>query len=292
MYKEVAIDPKCMAKIEYYYLLKRDFGFNEGRYVVADIKQWAKTAFQIAKCSDIPPAKKKSVTNFLNKVQRGKITDTFVLTQDRKVIQESIWEEWRTNQSDHRKFSTSVSESRIFGCLNHDAIIEGCDEWKIPKSILIKRTSAVDIVATIEPLLYLSKELTLIDPYFRLFDNKTLAELFKVLQRNSVIKLTVVSTVDNPDYQKTYDDNYKQLNTRSISFRWVKVQNGSFHDRYLLTDVGAIAAGQGFMTAQEKGVSSDKLEMNLVDKKVAQERLQDVETAIKEKKAVVFELEK
>ena len=116
MFKEIAIDPACMADLEYYYLLKREFGFNKGRYAVADIKTWAKAAVQFVKNSGMPPVKQKSVKTYLNQVQRGKVAQTFLLTKDRTAIKEPRWGEWWKTQSAHRNFSVLLSESGIAGC--------------------------------------------------------------------------------------------------------------------------------------------------------------------------------
>lgn len=84
MYKEIAFDPECMAEYEYYGLLKQNFGFEKGRYVIASKKEWAKEAFQAVKASEISPVKKKSVTNYLNNLQKEKneIYSSFLLTEN------------------------------------------------------------------------------------------------------------------------------------------------------------------------------------------------------------------
>jgi predicted DNA-binding ArsR family transcriptional regulator len=287
MYKEIAIDPACMADYSYYILLKREFGFDKGRYLAADIKAWARAAFQFAKGSDISPNKKKSVTNFLNKVQRGKVSNTFLLVKDREAIKEPSWEEWWATQSAHRNFSASLSESGIARCINHDAVLDRCDEWEIPPSISVKRDSAVGIVAAIEPLLYLSKEITIVDQYFRLTDNETLIELFKVLEHCYATKLTVVTSMGNPNIKASYLRDLQTLNTRSISFNWIKAPNKYFHDRYLLTDIGALKAGHGFMTEIKKGIHSDMLNINFVSQDEAQRTHQEINNSIQSGAMVV-----
>ncbi len=42
MYKEIALDPHCMSEFHYYGLLKSEFGFESGRYVIAPTKEWVR----------------------------------------------------------------------------------------------------------------------------------------------------------------------------------------------------------------------------------------------------------
>ena len=171
MYKEIAIDPKCMAKKEYFTLLKEHFGFDKGRYIVAEIKPWVKEAVKTIKGThSLRPKEKKAIKTFLNRATTRKKhkQEYFLLSDDRKSIKDSIsWEEWWKKQSEYRPFSVSFSESDIDGCINHEMFTyDDCDEWEIPPSISVKGDSAVDIVAALKPLLYLSKEITIIDSYF------------------------------------------------------------------------------------------------------------------------------
>ena len=263
MYKEVAIDPKCMAEYIYYVLVKREFGFDKGRYAAADVKQWAREAFQIVKKSDMQTIRKKSVTNFLNRVQRGMESERFLLASDRKLIKGDDWNSWWVAQMKHRPFSASVSESDLEGTINHDAILDDCQQWKVPPSVSVDR-SAEDIVSPIESLIYISREVLLVDQFFRFSDNNTLLELFKMLSVSPVTKFTVVTSMDTVNIQQVYEREYKALNIHSIMFNWIKAPARYFHDRYFVSDVGAVKAGHGFMPEVKKGIHADKLNINIV----------------------------
>ena len=65
MYKEVAIDPRCMADMEYYNLVKQHFGYDKGRYISAEVKVWTKEAMEYVKKSDLSDVKLQSVKNYL-----------------------------------------------------------------------------------------------------------------------------------------------------------------------------------------------------------------------------------
>jgi len=290
MYKEIAIDPACMGEFDYYQLLKLQFGFDKGRYVSADIKSWADEAFHIVKESDLPDVKKKSVKHFLNQVKSGQVSDTFLLTNERKSIKAQPWREWWKAQSELRAFSVSVSKT-CEDSIIYDDILNGCDQWEVSPSISVERNSALAIVKAIKPLIYLSEEITLVDPYFTFESkNKTLIELLKVVSQCSVKKFTVVTSMGSPDVKGIYSKEFKSLKISLSSFDWIIVDDKFFHDRYLLTHIGAVKAGHGFMTEIEKGTPADMLNLNIVSKKEANRTSKEIESITKTNKATIHKL--
>jgi len=265
MYKEIAIDPHCMAYFEYYVLLKREFGFNKGRYAATDIKEWAKEAFQNAKNSKMPPVKKKSVTSFLNRVQRGKDSDGFLLTIDRKQAKANSWNEWWINQSQLRKFDATVSVANIEGSINIEQIMEGSSDWEIPSSISVDKT-ADEIINAIEPLLKLSTKVLLVDQYFRLSGNESLTRLVEKVNETSISRLTIITSMETRDIKRLFEVEIRPLIKEGLAFEWIKVPGKAFHDRYLISDIGALRVGQGFMVDTKKGAHADLLNINLVSK--------------------------
>ena len=284
MYKEVAIDPSCMADYHYYALLKQAFGFEKGRYVSADRNEWANEAFQVVKKSDIQPVKKKSVTNFLNKLKKDKTREIFLLADLRKDIKVKPWNEWFKQQEGLRKFSLCLSESGGADFVNHDGILEDCIPWRLPPSVSIKR-EAKEIIATLEPLIYLSKELIIVDQYFRLSKNKTLDELLETLRVCNVSKLTIVTGKETASLEQVFNREYKSKNT--VSFTWIKAPDKYFHDRYFISDVGAVKAGHGFMPEVVKGIHADDLNINLVSRDEAQGVRDSLDKVLASGKAVV-----
>lgn len=269
MYKEVALDPACMAEYHYYALIKREFGFDKGRYAAAEVKEWAKAAVKFVKDSDLQPVKKSSIKTFLNRVQRGKESSTFLLAGDRKAVAGIDWNTWWNAQQQVRGFSVSISDGGVEGAVSHDEILEGCEQWEIPASTSVER-SAEDIIGVLDPLLLMSKEVILVDQYFRLSKNGSLEELVRLLNGSSVSSLTIVSSMGTPNAQQVYAREYKPLNNRGFKFVWINAPDKYFHDRYVVTDIGALRAGHGFMPEIKKGTHADKLNFNLISKEEAQ----------------------
>ncbi|MBE8232535.1 MAG: hypothetical protein HAW67_02280, partial [Endozoicomonadaceae bacterium] len=67
MYQEVAFDPECFSEYHYYGLLKSEFGFEKGRYIVAPIRSWVREAVKAVKDSQqIKPIRKQTIKNFVS----------------------------------------------------------------------------------------------------------------------------------------------------------------------------------------------------------------------------------
>lgn len=269
MYKEVAFNPSCLGRFEYYSLLKQQFGFDKGRYVAADRRAWSQEAMVAVKQAELSVIREQSIKNYLNKLPRSKEHDEFFLAPDRPKIDGQLWLAWLDRQLLVRPFDATISEPADSGRLDIDAINNGCHGWAVPASISVPRTADA-IIDAVRGLLQLSTEITLVDPYFRLGDNRTLSELFRVLQGTSVRSVCVVSTIDITDPHRVYQRDYLGINARGVGLEWVVAPDKFFHDRYLISDVGAIRAGHGFMSDVMKGGHADWLNLNLIGADEAQ----------------------
>jgi hypothetical protein len=284
MYKEVAFDPSCMSEIEYYYLVKQHFGFERGRYISAEVRPWAQEAMAHVKDSELQPVRKKSVKNYLNKLGRAKESKEFLLTRDRQAIEAENWVDWFEQQEGIRQFSCTVVRDAADDQINIDQIGEECEQWVVPPSISVKRTPRA-IIGALYPLLVLSTRVTLIDPYFRISSNPSLRELFRALGGTSVNQLRVATTMDSPSPQDAYDNNLKQLNQTGMHFEWIKVPDKYFHDRYVITDVGAIKSGHGFLAETERGTHSDLANMNIIGYDEARRTISDLDGLLADNRA-------
>lgn len=286
MYKEIAINPECMAHIEYYFLLKRETGYEQGRYLVADTRQWADEAFSTVRDADIPTIKKKSIKNFLNKLKKNRTNEHFVYPVDRQAIKGVCWSDWWEHQCAHRGFAVTLSEQSVGGSTCHMEVIEGNEDWNLSPSILLRRDS-IDIVDVIEPLLLMSKELMIVDQYFSFSSNSTLQELCRRLGRlGSLSTIHLVTSINTANPAGVYEREYGPLLPKDISMRVTEVPPKYFHDRYMMTDVGGIKAGYGFGDGPEKGAPSDMLSVSLMSFSEATFVRESLKSAIKSGTAV------
>lgn len=286
MYKEIAFDPKCLADIDYYRLIKREFGFDKGRYIAADRKKWVAEAMQWVKASSLQEVKKKSVKNFLNSISRNKNNGITILPIDRRSFLESDWSVWHAQQHAQRRFEVTISLKPIPERLTVDDIDELPAQWVVPASLRIKRTST-DIVSAIGSLLRISQQLTIIDPYFRLTNNNTFKELLKSEFCKNLSKITIVTALSNADAKRVFEKEYQEINKHCIEVKWIRVPDKYFHARYAITDFGAVRSDPGFMEQIERGINADYAPINIISKVEADKALADLEELLQQSRAII-----
>ncbi|MEW5118752.1 hypothetical protein QWY69_021350 [Klebsiella aerogenes] len=290
MYKEIAFDPECMAEYEYYGLLKQSFGFEKGRYVIASAKDWAKEAFQAVKASEISPVKKKSVTNYLNNLQREKKRNIFLLPTYRKDIgAEHIekWSTWINHQHKKHAFSLIISNKAGDNNISYEQINESPENWVISPTYPISKT-AKEIVSTIKPMLFLSDELIIIDQHFRLAHNEVLKKIFQEIQTiNNIIAITLITSINTNNPQDVFNSEYSTKFAYIPSFKILVAPPKYFHDRYLITNNAAIKAGHGFSEGVIQGAQSDMLSLSYVGEDEYRKTLEFVDKIVVDKIATI-----
>ncbi|GAB2922157.1 hypothetical protein [Rheinheimera gaetbuli] len=290
MYREVAFDPQCLAQYEYYALLKRDIGFETGRYVVAPMKEWIREAFAAAKNStELAPIKRQSVKQFLNKMLKEHGSGKMLLPKYRPIVDSSDWCNWYHAQEQFQEFDVVVSE-RIGAALNHEHILENHHNWYIPPTIRIEKQVS-SILTVIGGLMRFGGAITIIDQYFRLATNDVLHAIFDVLNSDkSITSLTLVTSVTTSNPQGIFDREYRLRYQVIPKLKLVVVPERFFHDRYVMSNYGALKSGQGFADGVAMGAQSDKLNIGLCGYVEYSETLGDLKALIDDGRATVYEL--
>ena len=263
MYREVAIDPSCLADFTYYVLIKTEFGFEKGRYVSAVVKRWANEAYPHVKSSDLPPVKKKSVTNFLNKLRKSGDGNIFKLARFRSSIDCDDWMQWWAKQNELSPFSVTLSDQALPSALSYIDVLSNAERWVVAPTELRDR-KAEDIVGLIEPLLRVSSRLLIIDQYFSFANNNTLQALLEALgsDRCSIAELQIVTAINTKEPQNVFKNEHQALITTDVKITLTEMPLKFIHDRYFITDAGALKAGQGFKEGAEAGAPSDKVSIS------------------------------
>ncbi|MBC3219964.1 hypothetical protein [Serratia fonticola] len=291
MYKEIAFDPECMAEYEYYGLLKQNFGFEKGRYVIASKKEWAKEAFQAVKASEISPVKKKSVTNYLNNLQKEKKRNIFLLPTYRKYIgTEHIenWSTWLNHQHEEHAFSLIISNKAGDNNITYEQINDAPENWVISPTYPISKT-AQEIVSTIKPMLLLSDELLIIDQYFHLTNNKVLKKIFQEIQTiKNIASVTLVTSIKTNNPQEVFNNEYSTKFAYIPNFEMLVAPPKYFHDRYLITNNAAIKAGHGFSEGVIQGAQSDILSLSYVGEDEYRKTLEFVKKIVVDQIATIY----
>jgi len=273
MYKEVALDPQCMAEYHYYGLLKTNFGFEKGRYVIAPVRDWVKEAYQAVKNSDIQIVKRKSVTSYLNKLQKSRDDELIILPLYRATASSQPyvdWVQWLAEQQQVKIFGAVVSERLASHSINHDQILNEHADWVISPTVTVNKT-AREILGIIAPLLQCSNELMIVDQYFSLASNNVLKAIFTELQTLQTVKsITLVTSVITLNPEVVFQSEFSNRFAFVPEFKLVVAPAKFFHDRYMITDNGAIKAGCGFSEGVVKNVQADALSISFCGKAESQ----------------------
>ncbi|KZN29046.1 hypothetical protein N480_09770 [Pseudoalteromonas luteoviolacea S2607] len=295
MYKEVALDPSCLVDFHYYGLLKTAFGFEKGRYVIAPVRNWAQQAFHYVKHSELQDVKKKSITNYLNKLQKSKDESLILLPkyrQDTGKEFEANWIQWLEHQLKLRDFSSVVSENLGESAISYNQLIEEHPAWKIPPSIRINK-KAQDILEAISPVFYLSEKILIVDQYFKLSSNPVLTGVFSLLQQLKYTKsLTLVTSIETLRPLEVFQNEYANKFDFIPNFKLIVAPERYFHDRYIITEKAAIKSGQGFSQDVIKGTQADRLSINLAGIDECDETRLWVGKVVEDGKASCIELKK
>lgn len=294
MYKEVAFDPECLSEYHYYGILRREFGAEKGRFIVAAVNEWAQEAFSVVKNSEIQDVKKKSIKTYLNTLRKNKGGNILVLPSYRESLVDPAsvknWYEWLVAQKQHMEFDATVSERNISGAVNYEAIIDDCEEWSVPPSIRVDRTERA-IVEALMPLVRLGTRITIIDQFFKLAGNSVLHELLRrISETGSIDKITIVTSIDTAAPNQVFETEYGSKHPCIPRVDLIVAPERFFHDRYFITNNSAVKSGHGFSDAPRAGTHADRLSLNLCGKNEKVETENDLLAVIGRENTKVIEL--
>ena len=191
------------------------------------------------------------------------------------------------SQMTNRKFSATVSETKLEDCISFEDIIDDSDKWYVKPSVRVNKTPK-EIVDSFISLLVLSERLLIVDPYLSISSNKVLIELFTRLnQLPNIKRITIASAIKTKNPGSAFKSQYEKMLPEGINFELIEFPDKYFHDRYVITERGALQLGQGLKDELEKGAHADKLGIHLVSEEDANSVHKSLKEALDERKASV-----
>ena len=184
------------------------------------------------------------------------------LPKYREIEKLNQWPEWCKKALEVAPFNSIISERFELG-LTLDEILDNPNCWNIAPTVQIRKTSS-EIVGVIAPLINLGGTLTIIDQYFKLSNNAVLEGIINAaISKSSVSSITIVTAVNTASPEKVFQNQYLSLYPTCPSVNLIVAPEKYFHDRYVISELGAIKAGHGFSEAPELGAQSDLLSISL-----------------------------
>lgn len=269
MFKEIAINPLSVVANYNCCCLINDtlFGFERGRYIIADSKSWAEEAFKSYKnlregYSDIQQEKIDSLLELARFKERAE--EFFLLPSYRSKITGDNWQDWWQKQTNLHPFDATLAEQtdtskHIYS--NND--IWGYVDWKPLSSPIIDRTRANNFIPPLLSLIRISSNIVWVDKYFGLSTGrnrkkaiKSIKELLSKLTNN--IQSLIIITANNNDSFNVSD--FQGVSTIVNRIKIIYVDGEDLHDRLFITDVGAIKATAGFIECNARNQTPSEIQ--------------------------------
>ena len=248
------ISPKFCKDFEELKQLKREFGPFKARFIYHVPNNWSKV---LADWTDdfIEPVKKASAFELIRQIKDG---GYLIPDPSGQITWDQALERIQT-QPDAFEFGVGdfVQPEPL---KEWEAVYDKIADTE--KTGFLIKGSAKEILFFAEPLIKTAKFIYLIDPYFNPFDDPNHRELLEGIARHT--RATKCKTLGIISYNKDHQlpqpledkirDSLMSLIRPGMAVHWHIIRPSyelELHDRYLLTDKGAIGLGKGASRARK-----------------------------------------
>ncbi len=257
MFYEYAIDPQLLAEPATSEALVRDLANNDHRLIAGPERPWRREGYTQLKKSDLSDVKRRTLTNHLNKVKFTRRLDKarhpneplldFFLREHQSQPYTAIMSEQPDETDSIFKFSELLGRQP--------------PGWKEHSSTTIVN-NPVALFELVRPLLLLSKQIDIVDPYLSFFQPSWLRyqPFLNLLFSNSdsyclgrgidTVRLHTSMYYESMEHllKKLREEGFATGVTVKVSHWPVE----EMHDRFLITEIGALQVGSGFGLDPEK----------------------------------------
>jgi hypothetical protein len=287
MFKEVAFDPKCLNEFSYYTILTQNISFDTGRFISACPFLWAQEAMESVKHAKMQNVKRQSIKNFIIKVRQEKVGH--FITAPNRTSYSRPWLSWVKKENENKAFDTIITSEveKVTNSINDLGVSSNDASWNNPISRRIKRDEN-EIVDALKTMIQSSSRFTMIDQYLQINCNPIIDKLLEFLSKNESIKeLFLVTASCTNDPMKGFNSEYgKYKDLPKITI--VKANPKYFHDRFAISEFGAIYSGQGFSLGGDEGTPTEFLKWGFISYVDANIELESIEKAVSDGCAIKY----
>lgn len=258
MISEYAIEPETIgAEWRTFKDLIDRFGVDKGRLISRLPNKWEKKVIQAAKEAGVPDIRLSSIIERLHG-SKHKIVDF-----NRAFDHNTVWTENALREHVVKPFKAIITDTEMATCaeaLEPDDCTDAHPLLEAKTSCDVART-ADELADALYPIVAVSKEVDIVDPFFDLRPTKgnylstLVALLFRLTEspgQNKTIRIHFRDHDTRPSSEVLARDGAAQVSGllppgyHIELFAWSEKQGGEdFHDRYVLTDLGGIMIGAG-----------------------------------------------
>lgn len=292
MIYEYALDPELIAEwiINRNNRIAREFDPLKGRLMSNYPRKWVGKVKDSLRSKGVDPAESKAyeaIMTCLSAPTKKRISRTLEGPNVYDGSSESSWLKNALHEHQKKAFKAILTNDRTQSSadiLTQEKIDETLDKipsWDVPTAVQVKRNSH-DMAALVAPLLSSATIIKFIDPY--ILKNKrnnasytgigkgykdSLSAYFAAILTNRRTELKTVeihTKADNPypikEISSLLPDGLKQ--GKLSIFIWEEREGGpKFHNRYIITDIGAVSFHHGLDSANNKKEQYD--DVNIID---------------------------
>ncbi len=264
MNEEFALDPDVASRIAEFRLLLSKFGFYEGRFIARFPRRWIALALEAIADQDL----RQRVQVLLERA-KGRV----FLPSGREFDSAMPWIENAIKQHSREPFHRVISTEKRPGVAHFDEL----DPADFPGSRDARIVGSVDnIKKTLKPLLRLSGNLVLVDPYFKPWEENTKRLLTEVIRESLLDNRCIAfkAFVSEKEWHDEVDragpllDSVLPANIfgGKLDFSIVVCRDFGtttrLHSRYLFSEKGGVRLDKGLQTAQSM------IDVSFIDKSV------------------------
>lgn len=277
MINEYALEPSLLNNWKDFRYFVEKFGISQGRLISKYPKRWKRLVYDsLSGCAEI---------------ERKRIEEQLCTIDARLLARACDFDlalDWETNaEKEHlnRPFHAIIAKNnpRVKGyVLEADSICDSNPLWNIHRSKIIKRC-ADEIAGCAKSLIFMSRKIFIIDPYFapdKVTYRRTLEAILMLAVAGQKCPPPKFEIHLKDHWGETHFKNECQRFLPSIVpksiliklLRWREKPNGDqLHNRYILTDLGGIRFGAGLC----EGNPQQTDEVELLEETIVKQRLAD-----------------
>lgn len=266
MIAEFAIEPRVMAKWSHFHSLHDDFGVPRGRFLVRYPGEWAKEVALLAHqfthdMTNTPVNAKRIEEHLFSEAFKRK-----VVPARRPFDKGKSWLANAAGLEGEQKFQAIVAERKPD---DNESVVVACDFLKTEAPYYVETgekvlRTAEELAACARPLLKVSEELVLVDPHFRVRDQRgrpisrflaTVHELLELRRQMPQPLKRCELHVRRPDdaavgylrhdFERRLSREMPRGFALTVFFWTARASGEELHPRFLLTEYGGIQYDYG-----------------------------------------------
>lgn len=276
MIRQYAIDPACIRSWDTFCRFMDQIGISHGRLIADLPARWPAELYRQLKASGLEEQDQNAWKRITERMARELFARKFIPREHATYRPEMPWIENAVTEHTRRPFDAIVAKcaSPRSGIVDPADVTEEHPRWRVARTQTIPMT-AKEIIGVIRPLLRVSREVLMIDPYLFCIDARAYRAALSwrhfatVRQLGAECKNRTMSVVEyhcgdcdgrlgpGDAAVQEFASNIRATFQSNLGFALCIWPKASLHNRMILTDVGGVIFGHGLDDCTGSYLKSD-----------------------------------